>query len=85
MLLDKCTKEVLEIGDSQDIKVKTLDKLKIKNENEQMAHKALRVIAVAFKDVTELPSKIDSSTIENNLTFVGLIGMIDPKRSSKNM
>ena len=45
-----------------------------------MAHKALRVIAVAFKDVTELPSKIDSSTIENNLTFVGLIGMIDPPR-----
>lgn len=80
VLLDKCTKEVLEIGDSQDIKVKTLDKLKIKNGNEQMAHKALRVIAVAFKDVTELPSKIDSSTIENNLTFVGLIGMIDPPR-----
>ena len=80
VLLDKCTKEVLEIVDSQDIKVKTLDKLKIKNENEQMAHKALRVIAVAFKDVTELPSKIDSSTIENNLTFVGLIGMIDPPR-----
>ena len=80
VLLDKCTKEVLEIGDSQDIKVKTLDKLKIKNENEQMAHKALRVIAVAFKDVTELPSKIDSSTIQNKLTFVGLIGMIDPLR-----
>ena len=80
VLLGKCTKEVLEIVDSQDIKVKILDKLKIKNENEQMAHKALRVIAVAFKDVTELPSKIDSSTIENNLTFVGLIGMIDPPR-----
>ena len=80
VLLDKCTKEILEIGENQEIKVRSLDKLKIKNENEQMAHKALRVIAVAFKDVTELPNKIDSNSIENNLTFVGLIGMIDPPR-----
>ena len=45
-----------------------------------MAQKALRVIAVAYKDLDILPSKIDSQNIENNLTFVGLIGMIDPPR-----
>ncbi len=48
--------------------------------NENMAKKALRVIAVAYKDLDVLPSKIDSSNIENNLNFVGLIGMIDPPR-----
>ena len=48
--------------------------------NENMAKKALRVIAVAYKDLDVLPSKIDSNNIENNLNFVGLIGMIDPPR-----
>ena len=48
--------------------------------NSNMASNALRVIGVAYKDLDYLPSKIDSNTIETNLTFVGLIGMIDPPR-----
>ena len=44
-----------------------------------MAQKALRVLAVGYKDVKELPEQLDVN-IENNLTFVGLIGMIDPPR-----
>ena len=55
-------------------------KEKIARENEKMANKALRVIAVTYKDMDYLPNKIESSTIENNLNFVGLIGMIDPPR-----
>lgn len=58
----------------------TIEKGIIQKENIKMAEKALRVIAVAYKDVDFLPSKIDSNTIENDLTFVGLIGMIDPPR-----
>lgn len=53
---------------------------KINIENNNMANDALRVLAVAFKDVDVLPSTIDSKTIEKDLSFVGLIGMIDPPR-----
>ncbi len=44
-----------------------------------MAKDALRVIAVAYSDLDRIPNKIDGN-IENNLIFVGLLGMIDPPR-----
>ena len=52
----------------------------IEQQNENMAKKALRVIAVGYKDVDVLPTKIESKYIENDLIFTGLIGMIDPPR-----
>jgi len=55
------------------------EKWRILQRNEQMASKALRVIAVGYKDLDYLPSEIDEK-IEQNLVFVGLIGMIDPPR-----
>ena len=51
----------------------------IEKQNELMAKRALRVIAVAYKDLDILPNSIDTN-IENDLTFCGLIGMIDPPR-----
>lgn len=80
VLLQKCTKEVLKVNNSNNIRVQALQTSKIQSDNRQMAQKALRIIAVAYKDIDFLPSKIDSASIENNLTFVGLIGMIDPPR-----
>ena len=52
----------------------------IEQQNEKMAQNALRVIAVAYKDVDVLPNKIESNYIENDLIFTGLIGMTDPPR-----
>lgn len=52
----------------------------LQEQNQIMAEDALRVIAIAYKDVEKLPREINSETIENELTFVGLIGMIDPPR-----
>ena len=48
--------------------------------NEEMAARAMRVLGVAYKDVAEIPEDLTTETLENGLTFVGLIGMIDPPR-----
>ncbi len=48
--------------------------------NETMAKDALRVLAISYYDTPTLPYNITSNEIEKNLTFVGLVGMIDPPR-----
>lgn len=49
--------------------------------NDRMANKALRVLAVAIRKWDKMPEMIDFETVEKQLTFVGLVGMIDPPRS----
>ena len=53
---------------------------KIMEANNLMADKALRVLAVAIRKWDKMPETIDFDTVENHLTFVGLVGMIDPPR-----
>ena len=56
------------------------DLKKGKEITEDMSKEALRVLAVAYKELEELPSAITSETLENGLTFMGVVGMIDPPR-----
>ncbi len=49
--------------------------------NDAMASCALRVLGLAQKDIDTLPSHLSPDALEQNLTFVGLAGMIDPPRS----
>ncbi|NJM72875.1 MAG: cation-translocating P-type ATPase [Scytonema sp. RU_4_4] len=53
------------------------DKLIIEIENERMAGKALRVLAAAYTHVDDITPKVNS---EQNLIWLGLIGMADPIR-----
>ncbi len=48
--------------------------------NDEMSSNALRVIAVGYKIIDRLPEQADSESLECGLTFLGLVGMIDPPR-----
>ena len=76
-LLKRCTKalvngEVVELTDAI--------RADILGANKAMADKALRVLAAAKKDLEKEPDEYTSETVENDLCFVGLVGMIDPVR-----
>lgn len=77
VLLNRCT-SYEENGLKKNLDINYLNK--IKNQNEKMAERALRVLGVAYLDIDALPSSINSNTVENNLIFIGFIGMIDPPR-----
>jgi len=49
--------------------------------NDEMSRNALRVLAVAYKVIDEVPEEPTSEELENGLTFIGLLGMIDPPRT----
>ncbi|MBQ4624444.1 MAG: cation-translocating P-type ATPase, partial [Clostridia bacterium] len=55
-----------------------LDRAKVVTE--EMSENALRVLAVAYKEIEEIPETLTSEKLETDLTFLGLVGMIDPPR-----
>ena len=48
--------------------------------NDMMSKDALRVLAVAYKEIDKIPANPTSEELECDLTFMGLVGMIDPPR-----
>ena len=51
-----------------------------KEKNEEMSRDALRVLAVGYKILDEVPENPTSEELESGLTLMGLVGMIDPPR-----
>ena len=47
---------------------------------EQMSERALRVLAIAYKEIDAIPTEKEMASIESELHFCGLVGMIDPPR-----
>ena len=56
------------------------DRETIRKENHRMAQLALRVLAVAYRNIDVIPAEVTDATIEKELVFIGLLGMIDPAR-----
>ena len=52
----------------------------ILDNNKAMADKALRVLACALRIWSAQPDDCEPATLEQQLCFVGLTGMIDPVR-----
>ena len=52
----------------------------IDNTNEGLAKNALRVLGFAYKEVDKVPTNEEMKDIESHLTYVGMVGMIDPPR-----
>ncbi len=77
MLLERC-ELVLVNGKTQTLAPDMARQ--IREANREMAQKALRVLAVAYRDLGPEIDRFDPDTIENKLVFVGLVGMIDPPR-----
>jgi len=65
----------------KSIKLSTKEKEQILKTNEEMASQALRVLAVAYKELPKTETgKYDEEELESDLVFIGLAGMIDPPR-----
>ncbi len=55
-------------------------KKEIEKQNEEMAKDALRVLAMAYKEIDHEPTDEEMKNIEKDLIYVGMVGMIDPPR-----
>jgi len=63
------------------IKLSKKEKEQILKTNEEMAIQALRVLAIAYKELPKTETgKYDEEELERDLVFIGLAGMIDPPR-----
>ena len=76
-LLAKCSKIRLN-GEDVPLTQENIDM--ILATNEQFALCALRVLAMAYKNIDRIPEKADMNSLESNLTYIGMVGMIDPAR-----
>lgn len=77
VVIGKCTHFM---RDGKPVPMTEKEKENILSQNKNMADRALRVLACAWRSWEEPPADYEPETLEQNLCFVGLSGMIDPVR-----
>ena len=76
-LLSRCTAYLYNGQTKTDLENYRLD---INNNNSAMASNALRILAMGYKMLDHKPTVQEMENIESNLTYIGMVGMIDPPR-----
>ena len=71
----------IQTMENGDLKLTDERRQEVLAANDAMTGSALRVLGVAYRMLPVLPDEINSEEMEKDLTFVGLIGMIDPART----
>jgi len=77
VLLKNCS-FIYELGQERAITAEDVEN--ILQTNDSLASKALRVLGCAYRKFSGLPDRLEASTLERELVFVGLLAMIDPPR-----
>ena len=76
-VLKKCSTALI---DGKEVPMTDAIKAEILSANKAMADRALRVLCAAHRKWDEIPSSYEPETLEENLCYIGLVGMIDPVR-----
>ena len=76
-LLNRCNKYLFKGEIKNNLEEYSIT---IRKHNEEMAKEALRVLACAYKEIDNKPTKEEMKEMEKDLIFIGLVGMIDPPR-----
>ena len=77
LILERCT-HVERAGQREPLTSEM--RQQIQAENDRMAQSALRVLGVSYRGVSVQSESYDPDELENDMTFLGLTGMIDPPR-----
>ena len=77
VVLERCEKVLI---DGKEVELDEKLRKEILEKNSEFARSALRCLGYAYRKHSDMPSEITSESIEKDMVFVGLTGMIDPSR-----